>query len=74
MDVLVPGVGEIIGGEASAKERLDVLVERMTESGLKPEGILVVFGFASLWDRTSRRIRTRTRADGSVHDRNGQHS
>lgn len=36
MDVLVPGVGEIIGG-SQREERLDVLVERMTESGLKPE-------------------------------------
>jgi len=36
MDVLVPGVGEIIGG-SQREERLDVLVERMAESGLKEE-------------------------------------
>ena len=33
MDVLVPGVGEIIGG-SQREERLDVLTERMLASGL----------------------------------------
>jgi asparaginyl-tRNA synthetase len=37
MDVLVPGVGEIIGG-SQREERLDVLEERMKEQGLHPEG------------------------------------
>lgn len=36
MDVLVPKVGEIIGG-SQREERLDVLERRMTESGLRPE-------------------------------------
>ena len=35
MDVLVPKVGEIIGG-SQREERLDVLSQRMTEQGLKP--------------------------------------
>jgi asparaginyl-tRNA synthetase len=35
MDVLVPGVGEIIGG-SQREERLDVLSERMREQGLDP--------------------------------------
>lgn len=35
-DLLVPGVGEIIGG-SQREERLDVLIERMKEKGLKPE-------------------------------------
>lgn len=36
MDVLVPKVGEIIGG-SQREERYDVLLERMKESGLSPE-------------------------------------
>ncbi len=36
MDVLVPGVGEIIGG-SQREERLDVLESRMKEQGLEPE-------------------------------------
>ena len=35
MDVLVPGVGEIIGG-SQREERLDVLEARMREQGLDP--------------------------------------
>src|SRR5476651_1116840 len=35
MDVLVPGVGEIIGG-SQREERYDILVERMKEQGLDP--------------------------------------
>ena len=37
MDVLVPGVGEIIGG-SQREERLDMLESRMKETGLNPEG------------------------------------
>ena len=36
MDVLAPGVGEIIGG-SQREERYDVLVDRMKECGLDPE-------------------------------------
>src|SRR5262249_4917930 len=36
MDVLVPGVGEIIGG-SQREERLDVLAERMREQKLDPD-------------------------------------
>ena len=36
MDLLVPGIGEIIGG-SQREERYDVLVDRMNELGLKPE-------------------------------------
>ncbi len=33
MDLLVPGIGEIIGG-SQREERLDILIRRMTEAGL----------------------------------------
>lgn len=36
MDVLAPGIGEIIGG-SQREERLDVLDQRMVQFGLKPE-------------------------------------
>ena len=36
MDVLVPGIGEIIGG-SQREEDYDVLVNRMNELGLSPE-------------------------------------
>ena len=36
MDVLVPKVGEIIGG-SQREERLDILGQRMQEQGLNPE-------------------------------------
>jgi len=36
MDLLVPGIGEIIGG-SQREENYDVLVERMKELGLKEE-------------------------------------
>ena len=36
MDVLVPGIGEIIGG-SQREENYDVLVERMKEMGLDPK-------------------------------------
>jgi asparaginyl-tRNA synthetase len=36
MDILVPGVGEIIGG-SQREERLDVIQDRMKEQGLNPE-------------------------------------
>ena len=36
MDLLVPGIGELIGG-SQREERLDILLERMNELGLKEE-------------------------------------
>jgi len=37
MDVLVPGVGELVGG-SQREERLEVLEERIKEAGLEVEG------------------------------------
>ena len=41
MDLLVPGVGEIIGG-SQREERLDVLTARMKEAGTQAGGLLLV--------------------------------
>ena len=38
MDLLVPGVGEIIGG-SQREERLDLLTQRMREMKIKNEGL-----------------------------------
>ncbi|GAM10130.1 asparagine--tRNA ligase [Geobacter sp. OR-1] len=38
MDLLVPKVGEIIGG-SQREERLDLLQQRMLETGINPEGL-----------------------------------
>ena len=54
MDVLVPGVGEIIGG-SQREERLDVLEERMSEQGLDPRRLLVVPRPAALRHGAARR-------------------
>ena len=47
MDVLVPKVGEIIGG-SQREERLDVLEMRMKEQGLEAGELLVVSRPAAL--------------------------
>ena len=36
MDILLPGVGELIGG-SQREERYDVLLERLAETGLRQE-------------------------------------
>ena len=72
MDVLVPGVGEIIGG-SQREERLDVLEERMKEQGLEPGGVLVVPRPAPLRHGAARRLRPGPGADGAVPDRHGEH-
>ena len=38
MDLLVPKVGEIIGG-SQREERYDLLCQRMTETGIAPESL-----------------------------------
>ena len=42
MDVLVPGIGEVIGG-AQREERLEQLLENMKFHKLDAEGLLVVY-------------------------------
>ena len=61
MDVLAPGIGEIIGG-SQREERLDVLDARMTERGNRPGALRLVPRPAPLRHRAARRLRPRLRA------------
>ena len=72
MDVLAPGIGEIIGG-SQREERLDVLDARLDEIGLAEGAIRLVPRPAPLWDRPARRFRPRLRADDRLRHGNGQH-
>ena len=54
MDVLAPGIGEIVGG-SQREERLDVLDARIRETGLEPDGLLVVPRPAPIRHRAARR-------------------
>ena len=55
MDILAPGIGEIVGG-SQREERLDVLEARMKEMGVPVRRIVVVPGYAPLWYRTACRL------------------
>ena len=72
MDVLVPRVGEIIGG-SQREERLDVLEQRMREQKLEPGRLLVVSRPAPLRHGAARRLRPGAGADDAVRHRHGQH-
>ena len=72
MDVLVPGVGEIIGG-SQREERLDVLEARMERAGPQHGRLLVVSRPAPLRHRAPLRLRPGPGADGPIRHRHGQH-
>ncbi len=58
MDVLVPGIGEIVGG-SQREERLDILEENMRSMGMNAGSVPVVCGSAPLRHGAARRIRGR---------------
>ena len=64
MDVLAPGIGEIIGG-SQREERLDVLDARMAASKLDRDALRLVPRPAPLRHRAARGLRPRLRADAS---------
>ena len=68
MDVLAPGIGEIIGG-SQREERLDVLDARMAEFGLDHGALRLVPRPAPLRHRAARRLRAGLRAHGGLRDR-----
>ena len=67
MDVLAPGIGEIIGG-SQREERLDVLDARMAESRARPRALRLVSRPAPLRNRSARGLRAWIRAHGCVRD------
>ena len=71
MDVLAPGIGEIIGG-SQREERLDVLDARMDELGLDQAALRLVPRPAPLRHRAARRLRPRLRAHRRLRDRAGE--
>ena len=72
MDVLAPGIGEIIGG-SQREERLDVLDARLDEMKLPNGRLLVVPRPAPLRHRAARRLRPGLRAGGQLRHRHGEH-
>ena len=64
MDVLAPGIGEIIGG-SQREERLDVLDARMVESAARPGALRVVSRPAPLRHGAARGLRPGLRAHAS---------
>ena len=72
MDVLAPGIGEIIGG-SQREERLDELDRRLAELHLDPKALLVVPRPAPLRHRAARRLRPRLRAHDHLRDGHGEH-
>ncbi len=73
MDVLVPKVGEIIGG-SQREHRLDVLEMRMKEQGLEPGELLVVSRPAALRHGAAQRFRPGGGAGAVVCHRHGRTS
>ena len=49
MDILFPGIGEIVGG-SQREERLDVLNKKMNDLGVNAEESLVVFRLKKIWN------------------------
>ncbi len=72
MDVLAPGIGEIVGG-SQREERLDVLDARIVEMGLDPARLRLVPRPAPLRHRAPRRLRPGLRPRPRLRHRHGQH-
>ena len=72
MDVLVPKVGEIIGG-SQREERLDVLEMRMKEQNLNPESYWWYLDLRRYGTVPHSRFRLGRRAGLALHHRHGQH-
>ena len=72
MDVLAPGIGEIIGG-SQREERLDASRPPARRAAARSESVLVVSRSAPLRHRAARRVRPRPRAHDHLRDGDGQY-
>ena len=72
MDVLVPGVGEIIGG-SQREERLDVLESRMVEQGLNPQDYAWYLDLRRYGTVPHSGFGSGLGANAAVPERHGQH-
>ena len=72
MDVLAPGIGEIIGG-SQREERLDMLDRRMDAMHLDKQHYCLVSRPAPLRNGAARGLRPRLRADHSICDGHDEH-
>ena len=73
MDVLVPGIGEIVGG-SQREERLRVSGGKHAPAQSRSGRLQVVSGLAPLRNCSACRVRSRLRADADVRDRRLEHS
>ena len=71
-DLLVPGVGEIIGG-SQREERYDVLKARIEETGMTEEDYWWYMDLRKYGGVRHLRLRPRLRTDHHVYNRNEQH-
>ena len=55
MDVLFPGIGEIVGG-SQREERLDVLKSKFADFDIPEEDFTMVFGYQKIWNSSTRWI------------------
>ena len=72
MDVLAPGIGEIIGG-SQREERLDYLDRRLAELHLDPQVYWWYRDLRRYRHRAARRVRPRARAHDHLRDGHGEH-
>ena len=72
MDVLVPRIGEIIGG-SEREDDYDTLIERISELGLDPKRTTGGTSTSQVRQRAPRGIRPRVRAAHPVRHRHAEH-
>ena len=72
MDLLVPGIGEIVGG-SQREERLEMLEENMRAAQHGPRRLQMVSRSSALRHGATLRLRPRLRTDADVHHRRSEH-